>query len=318
MNELLKLTIGGVEQWVLLRGRPTSRPNPLLLVVQAGPGLPLINEAGVFQRTLRLEDDFVVAYWDQRACGKSFGNHLSPQSMTLEQLVEDTAEVLQALTRHVGARVANLLGFSQGGAVAALTAGRYPELVRSLVTVGMDIDYAAAEEDAYAFAMQRARDLGHSRALRELAAIGPPPHADLKRFGVRVKWLADFGGVHRRETYNSLFAKTLWRLLVAPQYSPREIVGALRGIQFSRRYLLPSLAGIDLRHQLPRLDVPTFMVQGRHDHAAPESVAACYADLLVAPAGKWLIWFEDSAHMPHLEEPRRFREVLLEMKQLSQ
>jgi pimeloyl-ACP methyl ester carboxylesterase len=210
---------------------------------------------------------------------------------------------------------AYVLGFSQGGSIAALTAGRYPEYVRSLVTVGMDIDFAAAEDDAYTFVMQRARDLGHSRALRELAAIGAPPHLDPNRFGVRVRWLVNFGGVNRRETYTSLFAKTLWRLIVAPQYSAREIVGAMRGMRFSQQYLLPHMAGLNLRRQLPRLDIPTLMVHGRYDHASPCAVAACYAEELIAPAGKRLIWFDASAHMPHLEEPERFREVLLEMQQ---
>src|SRR6266480_4800874 len=106
MNELLKLSIGGVEQWVLLRGK--NRSNPLLLVVQAGPGYPLINEAGVFQRTLRLEDNFVVAYWDQRGCGKSFSTRIPPESMTVERLVEDTVEVLRALTHHLNVESAYL------------------------------------------------------------------------------------------------------------------------------------------------------------------------------------------------------------------
>jgi hypothetical protein len=42
---------------------------PPLLVVQAGPGLPLLNEVAKFQRHLELERDFTVAYWEQRGCG---------------------------------------------------------------------------------------------------------------------------------------------------------------------------------------------------------------------------------------------------------
>ena len=51
------------------------------------------------------------------------------------------------------------------------------------------------------------------------------------------------------------------------------------------------------------------MVQGRHDQIAPAVVAERYAEVLQAPS-KRLAWFEHSAHMPHLEEPGRFREVL--------
>jgi pimeloyl-ACP methyl ester carboxylesterase len=42
-------------------------------------------------------------------------------------------------------------------------------------------------------------------------------------------------------------------------------------------------------------------------------VAERYAELLEAP-GKQLVWFERSAHMPHLEEPGRFRQLLAQVR----
>jgi pimeloyl-ACP methyl ester carboxylesterase len=42
-----------------------------LLLIQQGPGLPMINEARRFERVLRLEQAFTVVYWDQRGCGRS-------------------------------------------------------------------------------------------------------------------------------------------------------------------------------------------------------------------------------------------------------
>src|SRR5215475_15015406 len=83
INKLEAVGIGGTTQWVLLRGRDTS--NPVLLLIQQGPGLPMINEAGAIERNLHLEEEFVVAYWDQRACGKSFRNTIPAQSMTIDQ-----------------------------------------------------------------------------------------------------------------------------------------------------------------------------------------------------------------------------------------
>ena len=55
------------------------------------------------------------------------------------------------------------------------------------------------------------------------------------------------------------------------------------------------------------------MAQGRHDQVAPPSAAERYAELLEAPS-KQLVWFEHSAHMPHLEEPERFRELLAQVR----
>ena len=70
---------------------------------------------------------------------------------------------------------------------------------------------------------------------------------------------------------------------------------------------------MDLTRSLPRLDVPVVMVQGRHDEVAPGESAQQYAGSLQAP-GKQLIWFETSAHTPHLEEPAKFRDLLREIR----
>ena len=77
--------------------------------------------------------------------------------------------------------------------------------------------------------------------------------------------------------------------------------------------LLPELEALDLTDTLPGLDCPIVMVQGRHDQVAPASSAERYAELLKAPS-KQFVWFEHSAHLPHLEEPERFREVLAKVR----
>lgn len=47
--------------------------------------------------------------------------------------------------------------------------------------------------------------------------------------------------------------------------------------------------------------------------ATPGAAAQRYADVLQAP-GKQLVWFENSAHTPHVEEPGRFRDLLLDVR----
>jgi pimeloyl-ACP methyl ester carboxylesterase len=55
------------------------------------------------------------------------------------------------------------------------------------------------------------------------------------------------------------------------------------------------------------------MAQGRRDQVAPPAAAERYAERLQAPH-KQLVWFERSAHMPHLEEPGRFRQLLAQVR----
>src|SRR5690348_9449540 len=77
ISELQKVNINNSTQWILVRGK--SIDNPLIIHVQAGPGLPMIPEANAIEKLLHLEEDYLVAYWDQRGCGKSFDKNMDPK-----------------------------------------------------------------------------------------------------------------------------------------------------------------------------------------------------------------------------------------------
>jgi pimeloyl-ACP methyl ester carboxylesterase len=272
----------------------------------------MLNEVPAFGRALSLEDDFTVIYWDQRACGRSLRSADAARGLSLQAMVGDTERLLALLCdRFDGPAV--VAGFSMGATTAALTAARRPDLVAALVTVGMDIDGPAAEDSAYRFVLAAAHARNNRRAIRQLEAIGPPPHLEPSQFATRARWVINFGGVRTGHTYNSMNRALLVSLLRSPDYSLPDTVRAIRGITAAQAALVPELAVLDLTHTLTRLDTPIVMAQGRHDQVAPPSVAERYAGLLEAPH-KQLVWFEHSAHLPHLEEPERFRQLLAQVR----
>src|SRR3954471_20353644 len=63
-----KVRIGGIDQWVTIRGK--DRRNPILLVLHGGPGYVLSPMSWWFQPGW--EDYFTVVEWDQRGAGKTF------------------------------------------------------------------------------------------------------------------------------------------------------------------------------------------------------------------------------------------------------
>ncbi len=193
---------------------------------------------------------------------------------------------------------------------AAYAAAQRPDLVATLIATGMDIDGAAAGTGAYDFALAAARQRGNRRATRQLEAIGPPPHLDSKQFATRVRWATNFGGVTTSETYATLVRGLLASLVRSPDYSVGDVIRTVRGITATQAALLPELATMDLAATVPRLDVPVVMVQGRLDQVAPGATAQRYASALKAPS-KQLVWFENSAHTPHLEEPGKFRDLVI-------
>jgi pimeloyl-ACP methyl ester carboxylesterase len=55
------------------------------------------------------------------------------------------------------------------------------------------------------------------------------------------------------------------------------------------------------------------LAQGRRDQVAPGAVAQRFHDSLTAPS-KQLVWFDRSAHTPHLEESDKFRDLLMNVR----
>ena len=310
IDEREELHFGDTTQWVRIRGADSS--NPLLLLIQQGPGLPMMNEARRFEHLLGLEREFTVVYWDQRGCGRSLRGPEQPDGISIDAMVSDTVSILEWLRDRFGKEIF-VTGFSFGGAIGAYAAARRPDLVETLVAVGMDIDGAAAGNSAYDFALKTALERGKRRAIWQLEAIGPPPHLELKQFSTRVRWATNFGGVTTHENYSNLARQLLTSMVRSPDYSVGDIIRTLRGMGRTQSALLPDLARMDLPRTLPRLDVPIIMVQGRLDQVAPGEATQRFARSLEAPS-KGLVWFEKSAHTPHLEEPDKFRDVLMRVR----
>jgi pimeloyl-ACP methyl ester carboxylesterase len=311
IDTLQGVQLGGITQWIRVRGVDAS--NPVLLLMQQGPGVPIINDAPRLEHLLGLEKAFTVVYWDQRGTGLSSPPlRTSRFEISVARMVDDTVTLLELLRDRFGGKTF-VTGFSFGATFAAYAAVRRPDLVAALVATGMDIDISAAEENAYAFALDAARRHGNRRGIRQLEAIGPPPHTTVKQFTTRARWVANFGGLATNANLNSVLWSLLVSLVRSPDYSTSDVIRTLRGMRASQAALLPQLATTDLVRTVPRLDVPLVMAQGRLDQVAPAEAAQRFHDSLTAPS-KQLVWFESSAHTPHLEESAKFRDLLMNVR----
>jgi pimeloyl-ACP methyl ester carboxylesterase len=310
IDTLEAIRLGDTTQWIRTRGADPS--NPALLLIQQGPGLPMINEVRRFDKLLGLEKDFTVVYWDQRGCGRSLRGPKGHDGITLDLMVKDTVRLLEVLRDRFGEK-SYVAGFSLGATIGAYATAQRPDLVATLVAVGADIDGVAAGNSAYDFALGTARRRGNKRATRQLEAIGPPPHLDAKHFGVRVRWASNFGGVTTNQTYGAMARGLLASLLRSSDYSLGDVLRTVRGVTAAQAALLAEMATLDLVGTLPGLGVPVVMAQGRLDQVAPAEAAERYFNSVHAPS-KELVWFENSAHTPQLEEAEKFRELLTRVR----
>src|SRR3954452_17780281 len=119
IDQLEEVQLGGTTQWIRLRGADVS--NPVLLLMQLGPGMPIINEVRRFEQLLALCDAFTVVYWDQPGTGLSLRGTSKRDWLTVAGIVADTVSLLELLRDRFGSRIF-VSGFSFGATFAAYAA----------------------------------------------------------------------------------------------------------------------------------------------------------------------------------------------------
>ena len=76
----------------------------------------------------------------------------------------------------------------------------------------------------------------------------------------------------------------------------------------SEFHVIGSLKHWDIRPQLKEITTPTLLVSGQYDEATPAMVKEING---LIPGSKWEL-FAESSHMPHVEEPAKFKRVVSE------
>jgi pimeloyl-ACP methyl ester carboxylesterase len=120
IDALEAVSVGGMTQWMRVRGRDAA--NPVLLLMQLGPGVPIINEARRFEQEVGLEDVLTVVYWDQRGTGLSLRDREHAGDLSPDRMVADTVSMLELLQDRFGSSP-----FVAGGRLAPLRATKVAE-----------------------------------------------------------------------------------------------------------------------------------------------------------------------------------------------
>jgi len=113
IDSLEKIKLGGIDQWIQIRGH--DRGKPILLFLHGGPGFPNMPFAHMHAE---LERAFVVVQWDQRAAGKSYSRFIPDDSMRIEQFISDAHELVQLLLHRFEAPKCYLVAHSWGSLFA--------------------------------------------------------------------------------------------------------------------------------------------------------------------------------------------------------
>ncbi|CAM3986658.1 alpha/beta fold hydrolase [Cohnella lubricantis] len=250
---------------------------PVLIAVHGGPG----SDHSDFKPWLTpLADHMQIIYLDQRCNGQS--ERVDPATCSMEQLADD----IEALRLYLGLGRIHLLGHSFGGMVAQVFATRYPDSLDKLLLVN-----TAPSKEFYPDALEFAKRIA---APEQLAAIPELFEGRITDEESLIRWW-DIN-------YSLYFYRHDEKLMLETGNRP---IGCLEIANYTFKHFMPHY---DVRPLLPSVRTATLIVAARHDWITPVSQAEEMHRLL---PNAQLALFEESGHMPFIEEQEAFIERVL-------
>jgi len=284
IEEASFITIGGIEQWITIRG--DDRRHPLLLLLHGGPGdvqSPFVSTYTPYEK------DFVLVQWDQRGAGRTFAKN-GAAGVTLEQLIADGIDLAQQLHKRFPDASLILFGHSWGSVVATGMAQQRPELFAAYVGTGQVSSWSDMVQFQFDFLKQQYREHGDTAALAALEAIGKPDPKNVKQY---------FGFSRPIRQYMNA-SDTAWLTGLMKMYSANgETEATLKaigdGMSASGSALIGASVEEDLSATATSSKIPYYVIQGRHDLFTPTVLAEAYFNKVSAPK-KRLFIIEDAGH----------------------
>ncbi len=277
---------GAFHTWYRVVG-PLDGAAPPLVVLHGGPGC-----THDYLDSLRdlASDRRAVVFYDQLGNG---GSTRLPDADAASWTVARFLDQLDALLGHLGiAGRHDVVGQSWGGMLAAEHAVRRPAGLRRLVIADSPASMATW--------------LAEANRLR--ADLPPEVQATLLRHEQAgstdsAEYIAACRVFYDRHVCRIPWPPELERTFAAMAEDP-TVYHTMNGP--SEFHVVGTLAGWSIEARLERIAVPTLLLSGRHDEAT-EACVWPYAERIAG--ARWTV-FEESSHMPHIEERERFMGVV--------
>ena len=280
-----RLPFHGFTDWYKVVGGPAEPGKFPVLVLHGGPGAAhdYLEPIGALAATGR-----PVIFYDQLGCGLSDRPH-DPSLWEVGLFVEEVTAVRQAL----GLDRLHILGQSWGGMLGMQYALTNPEGLESLIVA-----------DSPASMTQWV-----SEANRLRADLPPAVQATLLQHEAD----GTTGTKEYQDAVEVYNARHLCRVAPMPDYVKRsfdqieadpEVYHTMNGP--SEFHVIGKLKTWDITDRLGEITTPILVLSGRYDEATPLIAETIQRGI---PGAEWVL-FEESSHMPHVEETERYLEVV--------
>jgi proline-specific peptidase len=275
----------GYKVWYRVVGDGETPGKSPLLCLHGGPGAthdylePLEETAATGRR---------VIFYDQLGAGNSDHPH-NPSLWTVPLFVEELGVVREAL----GLERVHILGQSWGGMLGMEYALTQPPGLASLIVADSPASMPQWVAEANRLRAELPSDVQEKLLQHEAAGTTDDPAYQ--------EAVLVFYGRHlcRLDPWPDCLNRSFEKLAEDP-----EVYNTMNGP--SEFHVIGVIKDWDIVNRLGEIRVPTLVISGRYDEATPAIAGTVHRGI---PGSEWIL-FENSAHMPHLEETERYLRVL--------
>ncbi|MCF8221967.1 MAG: alpha/beta hydrolase [Bacteroidales bacterium] len=330
IDKELMINVPESELYLRVRGNPNK---PVIINLHGGPG----GYSGIDIKLMgpALEDKFLVAYLDQRGCGKSLACS-DTTYLNVEQYIQDLDIVIDSLINRYNRKQVNLMGSSWGGMYGFLYMLSHQEKIISYACIDGKVNSDYQNHSLIDYETNIANELLQTEISetkeKELKLIVNELNriktSNFEHFHTDVNWMkhevppklgfnAYFADTSKIISFNDVLQDTA--LMKLMKYNEEEYVKVGEKAEIVNRAFRnnPDYNNINIEKELARIKTPTVVIQGEHDFVVGIGHAELIYNALtgLSTANKELFIIPETGHCPAIEAPELLSEILVDFFQ---
>lgn len=302
INEERFILLGGIEQWITIKGEDKTKP--VILFLHGGPGSTLSH----FENKMYggWEKDFVLVHWDQRGAGRTFGRNAPSEinkeyyiknPLKVELMTQDGIELTKYVLDYLDKKKLILVGTSWGSILGMDMVLDSPELFEGYVGHSQVVNFSKNIDYAYKKVYEMTKSTEDTISQELLDGLGAPPYDNARSYGQLLRIIKKF------ESDNSSPAPDVWWKIASQYDNEQDSKARYDGDDYSfinfagheKLGIESMVSNIDFEKDGLVIEIPVYLIQGEQDILTSKEITKPYFDEIKAPKKEYFL-VPDAAH----------------------
>lgn len=302
INESKFVSIGGIEQWITIKGNDISKP--IILFIHGGPGSTMSHYENTMYKAW--EKNFILVNWDQRGAGRTYGRNAPEEineeyyienPLTVEQMTKDGIELTKYILDYLDKQKVIIVGTSWGSILSMQMILDSPALFDFYVGHAQFVNFSKNIKYAYTKVYELAKSQEDKISLEKLDKLEAPPYDNARSYGQLLRVVKNY------ERKNSIPAPDTWWKIASQYDNQKDYKDRYDGDDYSfinfvghKKLAIKSMvSNIDFDNDGLVIKIPIYLIQGEQDILTSKKINKPYFDKIKAPKKEYYV-LPDAAH----------------------